>query len=114
MAYRLDYARALGEAGRRGEAAREYQAVNALEPGNAAAAAALGAMQSPAPDASGSVDLGGASRTVDPVIPAAGGAFTNEDLARPSPRPSPQIPASLRSPSPRVIIDHPTPAPSPY
>ena len=133
VAYRLDFARALGDAGRRGEAAREYQAVNALEPGNAAAAAALGGMQSPAPGGSETVDLGGASRTVDPVLVArppadlggasrgadaaprpAGGTFTNDDLARPPPRPSPSIPASLRSPSPRIIIDHPTPSPSPY
>ena len=120
VSYRLDFARALGDAGRKAEAAREYQAVSALEPGNAAAAAALGTMQSPEPGASETVDLGGASRTVDPVIPPpppadlggasrgsgtaprpAGGAFTNDDLARPAPRPSPSIPASLRSPSPR-------------
>ena len=130
VSYRLDFARALGDAGRRGEAAREYQAVNALEPGNATAAAALGAMQSPEPGTSETVDLGGASRTADPAgVPPApadlggasreaaprptGGTFTNDDLARAAPRPSPSIPASLRSPSPRIIFDHPTPEPSP-
>jgi hypothetical protein len=131
VAYRLDLARALSDAGRRAEARREYEAVNALEPGHAAAAAALAGLQSPTPGAGPpSVDLGGASRL--PADPAtvrapvdlggaaretaarpAGGVFTNEDLSRGTPRPSPSIPASLRSPSPRIIRDGPSPEPSP-
>jgi tetratricopeptide (TPR) repeat protein len=119
VAYRLDLARALSDAGRRAEARREYEAVNYLEPGNAAAAAAL---QSPSPgtepatvDLGGAsrepVDLGGAARTATPR--PAGGVFTNDDLSAGAPRPSPSIPASLRSPSPRVIIDRPSAIPSP-
>ena len=128
VAYRLDYARALGSAGRAREAAREYEAVTALEPGNAAAAAGLAGVSSPAPGTEGAsvdmggasrapVDLGGASRTAPADATSsprpAGGVFTNEDLSRGAPRPSPSIPASLRSPSPRVIREGPSPLPSP-
>ena len=127
VAYRLDFARALGEAGRRNEAAREYEAVNMLEPGNAAAAAALAATRSPLPGEEPSVDLGGASREpVDlggssrppagagaPPPRPTGGVFTNDDLDRGAPRPSPSIPASLRSPSPRMIREGPSPVPAP-
>jgi hypothetical protein len=105
-AYRIDYARALAEAGRVREAAREYEAAALLEPGNVAASEGLlHLQQSPAPGAgSTSVDLGGASSGSAPA-PASGGAFTNEDLRRgaqpmrPTPRPSPSpVPSPVASP----------------
>lgn len=117
--YRIDYARALAEAGRGREAAREYEAVAAIEPGNAAASEGLARIQQSAPPASGStgVDLGGASSGAAPA-PASGGAFTNEDLARgvrpmrpPSPSPSP---SSSPSPSPSPSRRPLSPSPSPY
>jgi hypothetical protein len=97
-AYRIDYARTLAEAGRVREAAREYEAVNALEPGNVAASEGLLRLQQRPGSGVGSsetsVDLGGASSGAAPA-PASGGAFTNEDLARgarptrpPSPSPT--------------------------
>ena len=114
-AYRLDYARALAEAGRVREAAREYEAVAVLEPGNVAASEGLlRIQQSPAPGAgSTGVDLGGAGAA---PATSTGGVFTNEDLRRgvqpmraPSPSPQPISP-SVRppSPSPRPV------SPSPY
>lgn len=81
-AYRLDYARALAEAGRVREAAREYEAVAVLEPGNVAASEGLlRIQQSPASGAgSTGVDLGGASGAAP--APSSSGVFTNEDLQR--------------------------------
>lgn len=123
-AYRIDYARALAEAGRVREAAREYEAVSALEPGNVAASEGLARIQqSVAPPAETSVDMGGAAPG-GPPAPAPGGTFTNEDLARgvspmrpPSPvaRPSPSPrPLSVSSPSPRPPAAVASPDPSPY
>ena len=116
-AFRLDYARALAEAGRVREAAREYEAVAVLEPGNVAASEGLLRLQSGAAPGAGStgVDLGGASTGGAPA-PSTGGAFTNEDLARgvrsmrpPSPSPRPLSPSvGPPSPSPRSV------SPSPY
>jgi hypothetical protein len=109
-AYRIDYARALAEAGRGREAAREYEAVAAIEPGNAAASEGLARIQQGAPStSSGStgVDLGGASSGAAPA-PASGGAFTNEDLARGVRPMRPSSPSP--SPSPRPL----SPSPSPY
>ncbi len=118
-AYRLDYARALAEAGRGREAAREYEAVAVLEPGNVAASEGLLRLQQSPPPGAGStgVDLGGAPAGGAPA-PSSGGAFTNEDLARgvrpmrpptPIPSPSPRAPSPRPSPSPL-----PSPVTSPY
>jgi tetratricopeptide repeat protein len=117
-AYRLDYARALAEAGRAREAAREYEAVTALEPGNVAASEGLLRLQQTAAPGAGSagVDLGGAPAG---SAPARGGAFTNEDLRRgvqplrpPSPSPSPSPHAV--APSPYVgAFASPSPVASP-
>jgi hypothetical protein len=129
--FRVDYAQALAAAGRNREAAREYEAVNALEPGNVAASEGLARIQQ-APSAGGEsagVDLGGAPSR-DGAAPA-GGAFTNEDLARgarpmrpPSPTPAPLSvttssprPQSVSSPSPRPLTlatPSPRPTASPY
>jgi hypothetical protein len=138
VAFRLDYAQALSAARRPREAAREYEAVNMIEPGNVAASEGLARLQQAVPGAEGTgVDMGGASSgaTGTPT----GGAFTNEDLARgvrpmrppsplapssPSPRPlsvstpSPR-PLSVSSPSPRPLsLSSPSPrplsSPSPY
>jgi tetratricopeptide repeat protein len=115
-AYRVDYARALAQAGRVHEAAREYEAVSALEPGNVAASEGLLRLQqNPASDAgSTGVDLGGASSGAAPA-PASGGAFTNEDLRRGA-RPM-RPPTPISSPSPRPLAPSPrppSPSPSPY
>jgi hypothetical protein len=127
VAYRMDYAQALAAAGRKNEAAREYEAVNALEPGNVAASEGLLRIQQSLPAAPGSgVDMGGASS--GGAAAPAGGAFTNEDLARgarplrpptplPALSPSPR-PLSVSSPSPRPLsVSSPSPRPlaaSPY
>lgn len=135
-AFRVDYARALAAAGRNREAAREYEAVHALEPGNVAASEGLLRIQQGQPGGSDGtgVDLGGAP-AAGGAAPA-GGAFTNEDLARgvrpmrpiaptaapvalstPSPRPlsvtTPSArPLSVTTPSPRAA--GPSPSASPY
>ena len=123
-AYRIDYAQALAAAGRVREAAREYEAVNLLEPGNMAASEGLMRIQQSQAPAAGTagVDMGGASSGSAPA-PSTGGAFTNEGLARgvrpmrpPSPVPSPFIrPASPATfPSPRAPFPSPRPpSPSP-
>jgi tetratricopeptide (TPR) repeat protein len=107
-AYRIDYARALAAAGRVREAAREYEAVALLEPGNVAAVEGLQRIQESAAPGGGStgVDLGGAPAGGGAA--PAGGTFTNEDLAR-GVRPPAARPASP-SPSPRAA----SPSPSPY
>lgn len=134
-AYRIDYAQALAAAGRTREAAREYEAVGVLEPGNVAASEGLLRIQQAEPVAPGtSIDMGGAPSGGSS---ATGGAFTNEDLQRgvrplrpasPSPavlRPSPPVepsarPLSISSPSPRALtVSSPSPrpltaSPSPY
>jgi hypothetical protein len=106
VAYRLDYARSLAEAGRAQEAAREYEAVGTLEPGNAAAAEALARMPPPAgaPGAAGgTIDMGGAAAGTG-ASPASG-VFTNEDLSRGArPTASPLPPSPFR----------PSPSPSPF
>jgi hypothetical protein len=114
-AYRLDYARALAEAGRTREAAREYEAVAVIEPGNAGASEGLlRIQQSPPTDAgSTSVDLGGASSGAAPA-PASGGAFTNEDLQRGTQPMRPPTPISSPLASPRPFAPSPSPSPSPY
>jgi hypothetical protein len=135
-AYRIDYAQALAAAGRTREAAREYEAVGVLEPGNVAASEGLLRIQQVEPAAPGtSVDMGGAPSGAAPA-PATGGSFTNEDLQRgvrplrppsPSPvlRPSPSLeptarPLSISSPSPPPLsVSSPSPralsaSPSPY
>jgi hypothetical protein len=102
-AYRIDYARTLADSGRVGEAAREYEAVAALEPGNVAASEGLLRIQQRSGSGAGSaesIDLGGASSGAAPA-PSSGGAFTNEDLqhgVRPARPPSPSP-----SPSPRAV-----------
>ena len=89
--YRLDLIRALLAAGRRGPAARALQEVLTRDPANQGAAemlAALGATTGGA--ASPAIDLGGASASGSPRPAPAGGAFTNDDLGRPSaPRATP-------------------------
>jgi len=89
--YRLDLIRALLAAGRRGPAARELQEVLKRDPANQGAAemlAGLGAATGGA--ASPGMDLGGASGSGSPRPVPAGGAFTNDDLGRPSaPRATP-------------------------
>jgi predicted Zn-dependent protease len=102
--YRLDLIRALLAAGRRGPAARELQEVLTRDPANQGAAemlAGLGATTGGA--ASPAIDLGGASASGSPRPAPAGGAFTNDDLGRPSaPRatPAPRAPSvATASPS---------------
>jgi hypothetical protein len=99
--YRLDYARSLAAAGRAREAAREYEAIAALEPGNVAASEALARLAPDSAAAAGttSIDMGGAPTGTAPA-PSRGGAFTNDDLARGG--------APARTPAPRA----PTPGPS--
>ena len=98
VAYRLDYAKSLATAGRAREATREYEAVAALEPGNAAASEGLLRLQPGAAAGAEStgVDLGGASAGGAPA-PSRGGAFTNDDLQRGA---QPMRPPSPRSPTP--------------
>ena len=55
-AYRIDYARALAEAGRVREAAREYEAVAAFEPGNVAASEGLLRLQQSSGSGAGSTE----------------------------------------------------------
>lgn len=116
VSYRLDYARALAAAGRTRDAAREYEAINALEPGNVAASEALARLQPPAAEGtpSGSIDMGGASTGSAPA-PARGGSFTNEDLARggqPARAPSP-VPSRAPTPGPSYLPASPIAPPSP-
>jgi tetratricopeptide (TPR) repeat protein len=106
--YRVDLARALAAAGRRGQAQRELDALLQRDPANAAAVEARAALGGPAatdasPAPGDGVDLGGAAREptpagaatgAEPPRPAAGTAFTNDDLAKrrsgpPAPRTSP-------------------------
>jgi tetratricopeptide (TPR) repeat protein len=108
--YRVDLARALAAAGHRGRAQRELDVLLQRDPANAAAAearAALGGLpaREGSPSPGGSVDLGGAARAPapaaasDPPRPAAGTAFTNDDLARR--RGGPPAPKASPAPSPR-------------
>jgi hypothetical protein len=115
-AYRIDYARALAESGRVREAAREYEAVAAFEPGNVAASEGLLHLQQRPTSGieSTGVDLGGASSGAAPA-PTSGGAFTNEDLQRGARPMRPPSPVSSPVPSPRPTVrPAPSPSPSPY
>lgn len=115
VAFRLDYAKSLAAAGRVREAAREYEAVAALEPGNVVAAEGLQRLQptSGASADSTSIDMGGASAGSAPA-PSKGGSFTNEDLQRGGqpmrpPSPAPRAP----TPGPSYLPASPIAAPSP-